>query len=173
MDAGDLCLKIPRKRHGVSLLGSAANAQHSAAQRAHATHARLRQSARTCTCAVRAGVPFLSRVHPRTALLLCLPHGGSSRCLAAPGGSLWPVLGFFLVWWPLAFPCVVESAAVYGCPGSVLLPFLELKVDKGDPTEVEGPIARNIASERSDLSVADGYAGMGRAAVFLSWLIDS
>ena len=28
MEVRNLCLKIPRKRHGVSLLGSAANAQH-------------------------------------------------------------------------------------------------------------------------------------------------
>ena len=28
MEVRNLCLKIPRERHGVSLLGSAANAQH-------------------------------------------------------------------------------------------------------------------------------------------------
>ena len=68
----------------------------------HCTEHGLYTTCRAQSCS------FLSRVHPRTALLLCLPHGGSSLCLTAPGGSS-------SVWWPLAFPCVVARAAVFGC----------------------------------------------------------
>ena len=68
-------------------------AQHSAAQHVQAAHARLRRSARTCTCAVRVGVLFCLAPHTTS---LCVRHVGV------------PVLCRF-------FPCFLVT-----CPGVVL-----------------------------------------------------
>ena len=95
-----------KKKECQALCATRSAATQSAAQRAHAT--RTRQT-RTHTRVVHSRAVFVSS-HPRTALLLCLPHGGSSLCLTALGGSS-------SVWWPLAFPCVVDEH------GSVSLPF--------------------------------------------------
>ena len=107
-------------------------AQHSAAQRSTAARARLRRSARTYTCAVRAGVPSCLESSPRTALPFVPAAWRFFFVPTAPGGSLWPVLGFFLVRWPLAFPCVMACAAGNGCFSSVLL------LSPGGPVGVRG-----------------------------------
>ena len=56
MEVRNLCLKVPRKRHGVSLLGSAVNTQH-------CTHVGLGQLAETPTQTIERVEKALATLH--------------------------------------------------------------------------------------------------------------
>ena len=82
------------------MLSVASGAERSAAQRAHATHARQRHSARTCTCVVHSravcleGPPARHVLRPLVCRLFvwCRSPSGFLRCLPRLGitcGSTW------------------------------------------------------------------------------------